>query len=33
LEGHLKYFEGNALYIPDSKLGGVMTEEGPKAVR
>lgn len=33
LQEHLNYFDGNALYVPDSKMGGVMLDEGPKAVR
>jgi len=32
LEDHLRYFEGNALFLPNSKLGGIETEEGPQAV-
>ncbi|CDW71758.1 UNKNOWN [Stylonychia lemnae] len=31
LQEHLNYFDGNALYVPDSKMGGVMLDEGPKA--
>lgn len=33
LEDHLQYFEGNALFLPNSPNGGVMLEEGPKSVR
>lgn len=33
LEDHLQYFEGNILYLPGSTRGGILMEEGPKAVR
>ena len=32
LEDHLQYFEGNALFLPNSPNGGVLMEEGPVAV-
>ena len=33
LEDHLQYFEGEALFLPNSMQGGILMEEGPKAVR